>query len=140
MLFVFAQILKTLSPQKCNSEVPSERQIPVNLKPQESQVMSAGPGSDELLPCCWLCQSLGTHSHGLKTVSKGCGWLFKEQSPTPSLPSILSYFHKPSNDHHIAKFGAREGKMNIDQTAVSSNEANEAAFTGTDTGPDPCIT
>lgn len=62
MLFVFAQILKTLSPQKCNSEVPSERQIPVNLKPQESQVMSAGPGSDELLPCCWLCQSLGTDS------------------------------------------------------------------------------
>lgn len=66
--------------------------------------------------------------------------VLQEQSPTLSLPSILHYFHKPSNDHHITKFGAREGKNNIGQTAVSSNEANEAAFTDTDTEPDPFIT
>lgn len=73
-------------------------------------------------------------------VSKSCGWFFKEQSPTLSLPSILSYFHKPSNGHHITKFGAREGKINTGKTAVSSNEASEAAFTVPDTGPDPFIT
>lgn len=40
----------------------------------------------------------------------------------------------------MTRFGAREGKNNIGQTVVSSNEANEAAFTDTDTGPDTFIT
>lgn len=81
-----------------------------------------------------------TETQTANRVSKSCGWFFKEQSPTLSLPSILSYFHKPSNGHHITKFGARKGKTNIGQTAASSNEANAAAFTVTNTGPDPFIT
>lgn len=142
MLFVFAQ------PWKTSPQIPTEVQFSDTIRKTNSRQSEA----TGIISCecrARLQWNLTLHSALPKRgdqqetpsrVSESSAWFFKEQSPTLSLPSILRYFHKPSNDHRITKFGAREGKNNIGQTAVSSNEANEAAFTDTDTEPDPFIT
>lgn len=141
MLFVFAQ------PWKTSPQIPTEVQLSDTIRKTNSRQFEAtGIISCECrarlwwnLTLHWALPKRGDQQQTPSRVSESSAWFFKS-SPQHYPSPALCYFHKPSNDHHITKFGAREGKNNIGQTAVSSNEANEAAFTDTDTEPDPFIT